>query len=57
MLPAQASAQAAPAARPAACVPLLDHTVPRLQDDASALLVEWQHDREQTLMVRTPTRA
>ncbi|WP_198681026.1 PP2C family protein-serine/threonine phosphatase [Lentzea terrae] len=36
---------------------VLDHQHGRLQDDASALLVEWQHDREKTLLVRTPTRA
>jgi glutathione peroxidase len=40
-MPAQASAQAAPAARPAACVPLLDHTVPRLQDDAPQSLCQY----------------
>lgn len=36
---------------------VLDHQHGRLQDDATALLVEWQHDREKTLLVRTPTRA
>jgi serine phosphatase RsbU (regulator of sigma subunit) len=31
---------------------VLDHQSGRLQDDASALLVEWQHDREKSLTVR-----
>ncbi|GAA3624494.1 stage II sporulation protein E [Lentzea atacamensis] len=36
---------------------VLDHQSGRLQDDASALLVEWQHDREKSLLVSTPNRA
>ena len=40
-MPAQASGQAAPAVRSAACVPLLDHTVPRLQDDAPQSLCQY----------------
>ncbi|KJK38315.1 hypothetical protein UK23_41345 [Lentzea aerocolonigenes] len=35
---------------------VLDHQNGRLQDDASALLVEWQHDREKSLLVDTPNR-
>jgi hypothetical protein len=30
---------------------VLEHQHGRLQDDASALLVEWQHDRQQSLLV------
>lgn len=30
---------------------VLEHQSGRLQDDASALLVEWQHDREKSLLV------
>ncbi|MCP2196351.1 PP2C family protein-serine/threonine phosphatase [Lentzea flava] len=36
---------------------VLDHQNGRLQDDASALLVEWQHDREKSLLVSAPNRA
>ncbi|MET9626598.1 PP2C family protein-serine/threonine phosphatase [Lentzea sp. NPDC006480] len=36
---------------------VLDHQHGRLQDDASALLVEWQHNREKSLLVKTPNRA
>jgi hypothetical protein len=36
---------------------VLEHQSGRLQDDASALLVEWQHDREKSLLVRPPIRA
>ena len=37
----EALAQAATAARSSACVPLLDHTVPRLQDDAPQSLCQY----------------
>ncbi|MEV6236213.1 PP2C family protein-serine/threonine phosphatase [Lentzea sp. NPDC051838] len=33
---------------------VLDHQNGRLQDDATALLVEWQHDREKSLLVQAP---
>ncbi len=35
---------------------VLDHQNGRLQDDASALLVEWQYDREKSVLVKTPNR-
>jgi hypothetical protein len=31
---------------------VLEHQGGRLQDDATALLVEWQHDREKSVLVR-----
>jgi serine phosphatase RsbU (regulator of sigma subunit) len=35
---------------------VLDHQHGTLQDDASVLLVEWQHNREESLLVRVPGR-
>jgi serine phosphatase RsbU (regulator of sigma subunit) len=36
---------------------VLDHQNGRLQDDASVLLVEWQHHREKSLLVQRANRA
>lgn len=36
---------------------VLDHQNGRLQDDASVLLVEWQHNREKSLLVQHANRA